>query len=157
MFGHASPYFLPHNLYYELKIGTFSPSLHQLFALSTISNYRMTDWLHIFGLDLEENARQQILLPSKRTVLLDPSLTDPNRWVQWFRNKSNDNAVPAVAPLSQLLKIGPVVRQGSFMEMDRRRFLYAKIGREDALAFLDLPPGSIVRVNPSPDREPPGV
>lgn len=157
IFGHSSPYFLPHNLYYELKIGTFSPSLHQVFALSRISNYKMTDWLHVFGLDLEEIMRQQILLPTKRTILLDASLSDPNRWVQWFRERSTDNAMPTVAPLSKLLKIGPAVRQVGLLEMNRRRFLYAKIGREDALAFPDLLPGSIVRVNPCPDREPAGT
>ena len=41
LYGRSSPYFVPHNLYYDLGIGTFSPSLHQLFALSQISGYRL--------------------------------------------------------------------------------------------------------------------
>jgi hypothetical protein len=148
MFGHASPYFLPHNLYYDLKLGTFSPSLHQLFALSRISDYRMADWLHVFGLDLEEIPRLQVLLPTKRTILLDSSLSDANAWVPWFQNKSNVSAIPPVAPLSQLLEVGASVRQRSLLALNKERFLYAKIGREDALAFPDLLPGSIVRINP---------
>lgn len=148
MFGHASPCFLPHNLYYELKAGTYSPSLHQLFALSKLSNYTMADWLHVFGFDLEEIPRLQFLLPAKRTVVLDSSLNDPKCWVPWLRNKSTGSVVPPVAPLSQVLEIGPSVRQSVLLGINNKQFLYAKIGREDALAFPDLLPGSIIRINP---------
>src|SRR5438270_2732509 len=48
LFGRSSPYYLPHNLYYDLSHGRFSPSLYQLVALSTISNYRLRDWLRVF-------------------------------------------------------------------------------------------------------------
>ena len=44
-YGRYSPFFLPHNLYYELGLRTFTPSLHQLFALSRITNYKLGDWL----------------------------------------------------------------------------------------------------------------
>ena len=44
-FGRSSRYFLPHTLYHELRLGTFSPSLHQVFALSQLSGYRFFDWL----------------------------------------------------------------------------------------------------------------
>jgi len=49
LYGRLSPYFIPHNLYYDLGLGTYSPSLHQLFALSSISDYRFNDWLRVFG------------------------------------------------------------------------------------------------------------
>jgi hypothetical protein len=149
MFGHGSTFVLPHNLYYELKIGTFSPSLQQLFALSKISDYRMADWLRVFRFDLEQIPRLQILLPTKRTLILDSSVLDPNAWVQWLADKSSAGVIPPVAPLSQILKIGHAVRQGSLLEMSRQHFIYAKIGREDAFAFPDLLPGSIVRINPA--------
>jgi len=149
IFGHGSPFVLPHNLYYELKTATFTPSLYQLFALSKISDYRMADWLRVFGFDLEQIPRLQILLPAKRTLILDSSVVDPNAWVQWFANKSSGGVIPPMAPLSQLLEIGPTLRQGSLSEMSRQRFIYAKIGREDAFAFPDLLPGSIVRINPT--------
>ena len=77
MYGRSSPYFLPHNLYYDLSNETFSPSLHQLFALSKVSGYRFNDWLRVFGFNPEDIARLQILLSSKRTLLLDSSLADP--------------------------------------------------------------------------------
>lgn len=148
MFGHGSPHFVPHNFYYELSLGSFSPSLHQLFALSRVSNYRFFDWLHVFGLDPEEIPRLQILLPSKRTIMLDSSLNDPNSWVSWFENRLDQTSVPAVSPLSQILRMGPRIRQRHLPGGNRWKFLYAKIGQEDAFAFPDLLPGSIVRIEP---------
>lgn len=149
IFGQASPYFLHHNFYYELNLGSFSPSLYQLFALSRLSNYRLFDWLHVFGLDLEQIPRLEILLPTRRTVLLDSTLADPNAWVRWFRNKWDHTSVPAVAPLSQVLEPGIAFRQRQLLGANRTKFLYAKIGRGDAFAFPDLLPGSIVRVDPA--------
>ena len=83
-FGRSSPHYLPHNLYYDLRHGSFSPSLFQLFAFSQISNYRLADWLWVFGFDVEVIPRLQIQLPSRRTILLDSSLDDPNAFIPWL-------------------------------------------------------------------------
>jgi len=149
MFGRSSPQFLPHNFYYELGLGTFSPSFHQLFALSRISDYRFFDWLHVFGLNVELVPRLQIQLPTKRTTLLDSGLNDPNAWLRWFRNASDQTTTVRAAPLSQVLQPGPTFLQSSLLQANRTEFLYAKIGREDAFAFPDLLPSSIVRINPA--------
>jgi hypothetical protein len=98
---------------------------------------------------VEQIPRLEILLPTRRTVLLDSTLADPNAWVRWFRNKSDHMSVPAVAPLSQVLEPGLAVRQKQLLGTNRAKFLYAKIGRDDAFAFPDLVPGSIARVNPA--------
>lgn len=147
MFGRGSPQFLPHNFYYELTLGTFSPSLHQLFALSKVSTYRLFDWLHVFGLDVEQIPRLQILLPTKRTILLDSSLNNPNARLRWLQNKPTRTALAPVAPLSQFLELGPTIRQNDLLTASS--FLYAKIGNEDAIAFPDVLPGSIVRIDPT--------
>ena len=147
LYGRSSPYFLPHNLYFDLRGGAFSLSVYQFLALSRITGYRLPDWVRLFGFDLEDIARLQTSLPSKRTILLDSSLTDPYAWVPWFRNRIGDRPAPPVAPLGQLLERSGAKRLGSLSESNGRRFLYAKIGYQDALAFPDLFPGSIVRVN----------
>lgn len=67
LFGRDSRYYLPHNLYYDLSHGHFSPSLFQLIAFSRISNYRLRDWLLVFGFDVEAIPRLQIQVGSKRT------------------------------------------------------------------------------------------
>jgi transcriptional regulator with XRE-family HTH domain len=148
LYGRSSPYFLPHNLYYDLRTGSFRPSIHQISALSRISGYRLTDWLRIFCFDLEDITRLQILLPSKRTIVLDTSLIDPNEWVPWLDNRPLGVSMPSIAPLAKLLREAPARQVGFLQDASVRRFLYAKVGREDAFAFPDLAPGSIVRVNP---------
>lgn len=148
LYGRSSPYFLPHNLYYDLRAGLFRPSIHQVAALSRISGYRVADWLRVFGYNLEDITRLQVLLPSKRTIILDTALTDPNEWVPWFDDRDNGVSIPSLAPLAKLLKEALAERIGSLQYPRAGCFLYAKVGTEDALAFPELLPGSIVRVNP---------
>jgi hypothetical protein len=146
LFGRSSPYYLPHNLYYDLRQGDFSPSLFQLFALSRISKYRVTDWMRVFGFDVAAIPRLQVQFASRRTVLLDSSLDDPNAFIPWLRNLGTGAAPPGVAPLSRVLEWTGPRRLASLSEFGEKGVLYAKIGYQDALAFPELLPGSIVRV-----------
>jgi transcriptional regulator with XRE-family HTH domain len=155
LYGKSSPFFLPHNLYYDLGLHTYTPSLHQLFALSRISNYRLADWMGVFGFDVGDVTRLQVLLPSNRTTLLDPSLDDPHSWVVWFRSKPGHFLLPNVVPLGQLLEYSSPRRIVSLSNIDSHSFLYAKLGRQDDFAFPDLLPASVVRVNPNLKPEPP--
>jgi hypothetical protein len=148
LYGRSSPYFLPHNLYYDLRLGTFSPSIFQLSTLSRVSGYRLTEWLHVFGFNPGDIPELQIVLPSKRTVLLNSSLDDPNAWVPWVENRAGDAPAPPIAPLAQFLEFTHHRRLDSMSEISNQGLFYAKIGQEDALAFPDLLPGSIVRANP---------
>lgn len=148
-YGRSSPYFLPHNLYYDLRTGTFSPSIYQLSVLSRVSNYRLNDWLSAFALNVEDIPRLQILLPSNRTVLLNSSLDDSHDWIPWLENKAGNGPAPPIAPLADLLEFIHHRRLDSMSEFGAKDFLFSKIGQEDALAFPDLLPGSIVRVSPT--------
>ena len=148
LFGRSSPQYLPHNLYYELREGNLSPSLFQLFAFSRISGYRLTDWLRVFGFDVEVIPRLQVELPSKRTALLDSSTDDLEAFIPWLRNLGTGALPAGVVPLSQVLEWTGSRRLTSLAELGKESFLYAKIGHEDALAFPELLPGSIVRVRP---------
>ncbi len=153
LYGRSSPYFVPHNFYYDLRAETFTPNIHQFVALSRITGYRLPDLLRAFGTDLENIVRLQVALPSRRTILLDSSLVNPDAWIPWFQNRGGDASVPPVAPLRQLLRAsGPrQIRSffGTGFAASTPRFLYAKIGQQDALAYPELPPGSVVRVNPN--------
>ena len=152
VYGRSAPYFLPHNLYYELGSGTLTPSLHQLFALSRISGYRLNDWLRVFSFNLEDIARMQVFLSSKRTVLLDSSLDDPESWISWFRDRPGRPAPRAIAPIGQVLELARPRRIRSVSPARDTNYAYAKIGLEDAFAFPELLPGSIVRANTGSPR-----
>ena len=147
LYGRSSAYYLPHNLYYELGLRGFTPSIQQVFALSRISNYRLNDWLLVFGFDVADILHLQILLPAKRTILLDPSLDDPYSWIPTLKLKTSEIPTPGVAPLSTLFDSAPAQRLFSLTD-ESNKCLYAKIGLEDAFGFPELLPGSMVRVNP---------
>ena len=153
LFGRGSPYYLPHNLYYDLSHGHFSPSLFQLVAFSRISNYRLRDWLRVFGFDIEAIPRLQIQFRSKRTALLDSSLDDPNSRIRWFRNLHTGAPNAGIVPLAHLLGWTEPRSLASLSSFHDDGFLYSRIGSEDAIAFPELLPGSIVRVNPKPTGE----
>jgi hypothetical protein len=146
LFGRSSPHYLPHNLYYDLRHEGFSPSLFQLFALSRISDFRVTDWMRVFGFDVGVIPRLQVELASTRTVLLDSSLDDPNAFIPWLRNLGTGTSPAGVAPLSRVLEWTAPRRLTALSEFAKNGVLYAKIGYQDALAFPALLPGSVIRV-----------
>jgi len=153
LYGRSSHYYLPHNFYYNLRQGSFSPSLYQLFTFSRISGYRLVDWFEVFGLDVEAIPRLQIQLSSKRTSLLDSSLADRHMSVAWFRSLDAKAASEDVVPLSRRLEWRPPPALFSPARNQDKGFLYAKIGRLDAWSFPELLPGSIVRVRPVSEEE----
>ena len=84
IFGRSSPFFIPQGLYRDLAAGHLVPNIYRLVALSQISNYRLCDWLAVFGFSLDSIPRIQLLTPSRRTVLLDSSIYDEEQQVPWF-------------------------------------------------------------------------
>jgi len=144
LFGRGTPYYLHHNLYYDLSPGHFSPSLFQLVAFSRISDYRLRDWLRVFGFHIEEIPRLQIQLRSKRTAFLESSLDDRNLSVPWFQSL-HPGALPTdIVPLAHLLEWTEPRRLASLSAFHDGGFLYAQIGSEDALAFPELLPGNTI-------------
>jgi len=148
LYGRSSAFFIPHNFYYDLRIDLSRPSIYQIFVLSRISGYRLEDWARLFGFDLEDIPQTQVRLRQNRTILLDAAMTDLGDFVPWFHDRVRNSPVPSTAPLGHLLELAGPRRIGSLGPVYNRGFLYAKIGTEDAVAFPDLLPGSIVRVNP---------
>jgi hypothetical protein len=144
-----SVYHLPHNFYYQLQSAGLTPTLYQLSAFAELSNYRFADWLRVFEFRLDDISRLQAALPRPRTALLDSTVHDISRTIAWFRDRPSLSPTSSVAPLSQLLEPSGTIRLSSlFVGGNSRRFHYAKIGQQDAFAFPDLAPGSIVRANP---------
>jgi hypothetical protein len=153
LFGRSSPYFIPQGLYHELSAGTLSLNIHRFLALSRISNYRLCDWLAVFGYRLDDIPRLQLLIPWRRTVLIDSSFYDEEQWIPWFVDRAPVREVSAIAPLRLLLKPDTPRRARDLLSLSKKRFLYAKIGQDDVFAFPDLAPGSIARVERQPTQE----
>ena len=147
IFGRSSSFHVPHNLYYDVADPSLIPTIHQMLALSHITNYRLCDWLAVFGFDLDHISRLQLLIPRQRTTLLDSSVYDTHAWIPWFADRPHAGPVPPIAPLGQFLVSVAPRRATDLLPLSKGRFLYAKVGEEDAHAFPHLAPGSIVRVD----------
>src|SRR5215469_5626752 len=138
---------VPHNFCSSLRNARFSPSLYQLLALSAVSDYRLADWLAIFGLSLDNAPRFQAQLPARRTVRLDAHIYQPGSPVRWFQDLREADLTSSLVPLSQWLRSSAARSFESLPSSAAQDFLYVKIGLEDAFAFPDLLPGSIVRID----------
>jgi hypothetical protein len=147
LFGQSSPYYIPQRLYQELTTGALSPNIHQLIAFSRITNYRLCDWLAVFGFRLDDIPKLQLQVPLRRTVLLDSSIYDEDQWIPWFVERLSESLLPGIAPLAQVLKLGPSRRASELLALNKRRFLYVKVGSENTFAYPDLMPGSIARID----------
>ena len=158
IFGKLSPFFVPHSLYYDLAVSSLSPGIQQLLALSRITNYRLSDWLAVFGFDLDAIPRLQCMVPRNRTVILDGSVYDTECWIPWFAEKpGSEFREPIIAPLGQILIPSAPVRARELLAQSEARFLYARVGQGDVLAFPDIGPGSIVRIDTGRVQEIPSL
>jgi len=146
-YARAPRHFVPHDFYYDLGLPGYNPRIEQVLALSAVTKYRLADWLAVFGIHLDDVPRLQAEFPSTRTSILDATTYDRAAWIGWFRDVSDDVDPPTVAPLGRLLTPDYRRRVDSLLAPEPSPFLYAKIGRQDALAFPDLLPGSIVRAD----------
>jgi hypothetical protein len=146
-YGAVPHYLVPHNFYYDLGLPGYSPRMEQILALSRLTNYRIADWLSVFGFDLDHIPALQAEFPNERTALLDQTIYDPAAWIGWLEDAARDPKPAAVAPLGQVLVPASARRLESLRTQEPSPYLYAKIGRHDAFAFPDLLPGSIVRAD----------
>jgi len=147
-YGRTPHHLVPHNFYYDLSLPHYSPRIEQVLALSRLSGYRLVDWLAVFGFRPDDIAGLQLEFPTDRTFLLDAAVYDRAAWIPWFADRSTAPAPPPVVPLSQFLaSTSPRRAESLAVAAGTSPFLYAKIGSQDAFAFPDLLPGSVVRAD----------
>jgi hypothetical protein len=119
-FGNRTPYFIPPTLLYKLKRG-ITPHVCQIVALSRITGYRFRDWMNLFGFDLKLILFLQLKIHSARTALVtaDSYVSASDSGATWNAQYPEQN----------------------------ERYLFAKIGTQDAVAYPRILPGSIVRAD----------
>ena len=157
LFGRASAFYLPHNLHSDLAVSSATPSIYQLMALGRITRYRLTDWLALFGFDLDAIPQLQVLVPRRRTTILDFSVYDSEAWVPWFADRPGIARAAGIVPLGHLLSPAQPERARELLPGSNPHFLYAKVGQEDLLSFPDIGPGSVIRVDTLLAREAPSL
>jgi hypothetical protein len=121
-FGKKSSYFVPQTLLYKQKTG-ITPHICQVAALSEVTGYRFYDWMRLCGFDFRLILALQLQIPNQRTIVVTPH-ADLMR--NWFTAPVNTGA-----------------------GQHHRRHFYAKVGSQDAVAYPEIRPGSIVRADPA--------
>ena len=148
IFGASSLYFIPHNFCYNVAAHGISPHVCQVFALSKLTGYGFSDFLTFFGFPPDEIPRLQLKLHTQRTVLL-PSVTyDKSRVLPYLGAKILPHSLDHTGPFAKIASRSPFCSVAEIEARNRRSFLYARVGNQDALAFPELAPGSVVRVDP---------
>jgi hypothetical protein len=152
IFDASSAYFIPHNFCYNLATYGISPHVCQVLALSRLTGYSFSDLLTLFGFPPDEIPRLQLKLHRQCTVLL-PSVTyDKSRTLPYLGTQTIPQFLEYTGPCAKIASKNPMWAVGRIEAHNRRRFLYVRIGSEDAMAFPELAPGSIVRVDPLRSR-----
>ena len=128
-YGQGSAYFIPSGFLSRIKKGV-QPQIFQLLALSRITDFRLDDWLRVFGIEVSYIPHLQLKLHASRTICVTP-------------NGSLDP--PADADDCSFAN-GLIQDQPSELR-NPTRFLYSRIGQSDGMAFPEIMPGSIVRVD----------
>jgi len=146
VFPNDRRFHIPSNLYYVVQRTGFSPGVHQLLALSHLSNYRLVDWFEAFGVSLDDIPRMQAVLPARYTTLIDGGPYDDRIWRLSFERRAGAFPPASLCPLNEWVRLGPPRQNASTSENDKAKHLFARIGSKDALAFPDLLPGSVVRI-----------
>jgi hypothetical protein len=147
VFGRQSLFYVAHNLYHSLKNPSFGPTIYQILALSHITGYRLSDWLKVFGFDLDAILGQQLLVPRKGTTVLDSTIYDTQAWIPWFVEDPGVDLLQPVVPLGQFIRRAGWRRAEEFLGQQQNRFSYARIGEQDIYAQPFFVPGQIVRAD----------
>lgn len=149
LYGTGSPFCIPHTLYHSLESSRrFGPSLLQTCALSRITNYRIADWLAVLGIDPDRIASLEASLPLRRTRLVDTAFGRSDFMVCEAGRRPLPARPGGAVPVGWLLGSGKQVSRTSDIG-EKQHSHFARIGAEDAFAFPELVPGSIVRVIPT--------
>jgi hypothetical protein len=134
-YGSRSPYFIPPTFLYKLARGV-TPHVCQIVALSELTGYRFVDWMRLCGFDLQQIPCLQMQLHTERTVLVTPvgferisPLPPGNTQKQDAHGPCKSHAPPGVGAGTDT------------------RFLFAKIGNNDAQVCPQLTSGSLVRAD----------
>lgn len=152
-FQESRAHHVRHNLYAALAVEGFRPSLEETFALSVISGLRFADWLRVFGFSLDDVAGLEASLVPLRTTEIDTTIYHPRARVPWLLEIHKPDFGLPLVPLSQWLRRAASQAMDAVSRKAAIRYRYIKIGSEDAFAFPELLPGSVVRVKPALERE----
>lgn len=147
-FGEGTRAHIRDALYAEIESGQ-TPDIHQLAALARLTRYRLVDWLALFGYHVDDILRLQLELHTEHTVVLPNTIYDSLVLQPWIRQLDTRVDLERTHSLVTMIDAMCHAPLGALDQLNRRRFLYARVGRRDDIMGPRLVAGSIVRVDPT--------
>jgi hypothetical protein len=147
-FGKGTRAHIRDALYAEIESGQ-TPDIHQLAALARLTGYRLVDWLALFGYHVDDILRLQLELHTEHTIVLPSTIYDSlvlTPWIRQFDARVDLERTQSLVSVIDAMGHAPL---GALDQLNRRRFLYARVGRRDDMLRPRLVAGSIVRVDPT--------
>ncbi|MFY9574290.1 MAG: hypothetical protein WAV20_23050, partial [Blastocatellia bacterium] len=147
-FGKGTRAHIRDALYSEIDSGQ-TPDIHQLAALSKLTGHRLVDWLALFGYYVDDILRLQLGLHTEHTVVLPSTIYDSLVLLPWIRQLDTRVDLERTQSLVTMIDVMCHAPLGALDQLNRRRFLYARVGRRDDFMGPRLVADSIVRVDPT--------
>jgi hypothetical protein len=147
-FGKGTRAYIRDALYAEIESGQ-TPDIHQLAALARLTGYRLVDWLALFGYYVDDILHLQLQLHTEHTVVLPSTIYDSLALLPWIRQLDARVDLGRTQSLVTVIDAMCHAPLGALDELNRRRFLYARVGRRNAIMGPRLVADSIVRVDPT--------
>ncbi len=117
--------------------------------MATITQYRLVDWLRLFGYEVGKILPLQFLLHSDRTILIPSTVFDPILALPYIRRLQAPVQVDRTEPLVTLIDALGYAELRLLDKLNRRRFIYARVGRRDQMMRPRIAAGSIIRIDPT--------
>jgi hypothetical protein len=147
-FGKGTRSHIRDAFYAEIESGQ-TPDIHQIAALSRLTGYRFVDWLSLFGYHADDVLKLQLELQTERTILLPSTIYDPLVMLPWIRRLDTTIDLDRTQPLASLIDAIGYEPLGALDQFNRRRYLYARVGRRDDMVRSRVAAGSVIRVDPT--------
>jgi CRP-like cAMP-binding protein len=147
-FGKGTRAHIRDAFYAEIESGQ-TPDIHQLAALARVTGYRLVDWLAFFGYHVDDILRLQLELHTEHTIVLPSTIYDSlvlMPWIRQFDARVDLDHTQSLVTVIDSINYAPL---GALNRLNRRRFLYARVGRRDDMMRPRLVAGTIVRVDPT--------
>lgn len=147
-FGKGTRAHIRDALYAEIESGQM-PDIHQLAALARLTGYRLVDWLALFGYHADDILRLQLELHTEHTIVLPSTIYDSLVLTPWISQFDARVDLERTQSIVTVIAAMGHTSLGALDQLNRRRFLYARVGRRDDMMRPRLVAGSIVRVDPT--------
>lgn len=131
----------------EVENSDAIPSIYKLYSLSVVYHIKFVDLLLLFGVNVQDIPKEQMLTPLERTHLTPIEVFDEDKLTIFPVRFDPGFEIAKTDLLSRIVEVWGEVPMGLIQHLDVRNSLYGYIGLEDFTLYPLLRPGSFVQID----------